>query len=162
MVVLGIDPGIETCGYGVIRGQGQHVEALAYGVVVTKADVPTAERLRRIHEALQELIGQANPDRVAVERLYFNRNVGSAIAVGQARGVALLAAAQRGLAVQEYTPPEVKQAVCGYGGADKQQVMRMVRTILSLGPEPMRDDAADALAIALCGLFRADWEAKAN
>ncbi len=162
MVVLGIDPGIETCGYGVIRGLGQRAEALAFGVVVTKADEPTAMRLLHIHEALAEIMRQHRPDRVAVERLYFNRNVGSAIAVGQARGVALLAAAQHGLWVREYTPPEVKQAVSGYGGADKQQVMRMVRTILGLGPQPMRDDAADALAIALCGLFRAGWEEKAQ
>jgi crossover junction endodeoxyribonuclease RuvC len=97
-----------------------------------------------------------------VVAVLLNRNVGSAIAVGQARGVALLAAAQHGLYVREYTPPEVKQAVSGFGGAEKQQVMRMVRTILGLGPEPMRDDAADALAIALTGLFRADWEAKAE
>jgi len=162
LVVLGIDPGIETCGYGVIRGLGQRAEALAFGVVVTKADEPTATRLLHIHEALAEIMRQHRPDRVSVERLYFNRNVGSAIAVGQARGVALLAAAQHGLWVREYTPPEVKQAVSGYGGADKQQVMRMVRTILGLGPQPMRDDAADALAIALCGLFRADWEEKAQ
>ena len=162
MVVLGIDPGIETCGYGVIRGLGQRAEALAFGVVVTKADEPTAMRLLRIYEGISEIIHQHHPERVAVERLYFNRNVGSAIAVGQARGVALLAAAQHGLRVREYTPPEVKQAVSGYGGAEKQQVMRMVRTILGLGAEPMRDDAADALAIALCGLFRADWEAKAQ
>ncbi len=162
MVVLGIDPGIETCGYGVIRGLGQRAEALAFGVVVTQRDEPTAERLKRIHEALTDIMRQFEPDRVAVERLYFNRNVGSAIAVGQARGVGLLAAAQCGLPVREYTPPEVKQAVSGYGGAEKQQVMRMVRTILSLGPEPMRDDAADALAIALCGLFRAAWEEKAQ
>lgn len=162
MVVLGIDPGIATCGYGVIRGIGQRAEALAFGVVVTKADEPAAERLMQIHEALSEIMRQYSPDRVAVERLYFNRNVGSAIAVGQARGVALLAAAQHGLLVREYTPPEVKQAVSGYGAAEKGQVMRMVRSILGLGPEPMRDDAADALAIGLCGLFRANWEAKAE
>lgn len=162
MIVLGIDPGIETCGYGVIRGVSQHVQALAYGIVATKSDEPTAERLMRIHAALSDLMRQYGPERVAVERLYFNRNVGSAIAVGQARGVALLAAAQHGLPVREYTPPEVKQAVSGYGSAEKQQVLRMVRTILGVGPEPMRDDAADALAIALCGLFRADWEAKAQ
>ncbi len=162
MVVLGIDPGIETCGYGVIRGLGQRAEALAFGVVVTRRDTPTAGRLLKIHEALTDIMRQYSPDRVAVERLYFNRNVGSAIAVGQARGVALLVAAQHGLEVREYTPPEVKQAVSGFGGAEKQQVMRMVRTILGLGEERMRDDAADALAIALTGFFRAGWEAKAQ
>lgn len=161
MVVLGIDPGIETCGYGAIQGEGQRIAALAYGVVATKASEPTAQRLLRIHEALSDLVASHRPDRVAVERLYFNRNVGSAIAVGQARGVALLVAAQGGVPVREYTPPEVKQAVSGFGGADKEQVLRMVRAILGLGDARMRDDAADALAIALCGLFRADWEAKA-
>ena len=161
MIVLGIDPGIETCGYGVIRGTGNRVATPSYGVVATKAAQPTGERLRFLHSALMDVIAQHAPDRVAVERLYFSRNVGSAIAVGQARGVALLAAAQRGVPISEYTPPEVKQAVSGYGSASKQQVLRMVRTILGLGDAKMRDDAADALAIALCCYFRADWEARA-
>lgn len=161
MIVLGIDPGIETCGYGVIRGTGNKVEALSYGVVTTTADQPPGERLRLLHQRLLEILEESRPERVSVERLYFSRNVGSAIAVGQARGVALLAAAQKGLAISEYTPPEVKQAVSGYGSAGKDQVLRMVRTILGLGAVKMRDDAADALAIALCGYFRADWEARA-
>ncbi len=161
MIVLGIDPGIETCGYGVIRGTGNQVAALSYGVVTTSRDQPTGERLRLLHTALSDLIAQSQPERVAIERLYFSRNVGSAIAVGQARGVALLAVAQYGIPVSEYTPPEVKQAVSGYGSATKAQVLHMVRTILNLGGTRMRDDAADALAIALCGYFRADWEARA-
>ncbi|MDA8343967.1 MAG: crossover junction endodeoxyribonuclease RuvC [Thermaerobacter sp.] len=161
MIVLGIDPGIETCGYGVIKGTGNQVAALSYGVITTTADQPTGERLRLLHTALAEVIREQQPARVSVERLYFSRNVGSAIAVGQARGVALLAAAQHEVPIAEYTPPEVKQAVSGYGSASKDQVLRMVRTILGLGAARMRDDAADALAIALCGYFRADWEAKA-
>lgn len=161
MIVLGIDPGIETCGYGVIEGTGNQVKALSYGVVTTTSDQPTGERLRLLYEALSRTIAEYGPARIGVERLYFSRNVGSAIAVGQARGVALLAAAQHQVPVVEYTPPEVKQAVSGYGSASKEQVLRMVRAILALGAVRMRDDAADALAIALCSYFRADWEEKA-
>lgn len=162
MVVLGIDPGLERCGYGAIEGQGNRVRALSFGVIATSAQRPTGERLRHIHLELGEMIARHRPDRASVERLYFNRNVGSAIAVGQARGVVLLAMAEHGVPLREYTPPEIKQAVSGYGGAGKQQVLRMVQTILGLGPERMLDDAADALAIALCGYFRADWEEKAQ
>jgi crossover junction endodeoxyribonuclease RuvC len=145
VIVLGIDPGIETCGYGVIEGTGNRVAALSYGVVTTARDLPAGERLRLLHAALGDVIGRYRPQRAAMERLYFSRNVGSAIAVGEARGVVLLAAAQSQIPVVEYTPPEVKQAVSGYGSASKAQVLHMVRTILGLGAAKMRDDAATRL-----------------
>lgn len=161
MVVLGIDPGLETCGWGIVRGDGNRLQPVDYGLVTTERGTPPEMRLMRLHEGLCAVMEGHGLDLVAVERLYFSRNVGSAIAVGEARGIALLAAAQRGIRVAEYTPPEVKQAVSGYGGAPKEQVLRMVRTLLGLGEQRMRDDAADALAIALCGYFRAAWEARA-
>lgn len=161
MVVLGIDPGLETCGFGVVRGEGNRLQMLDYGLVTTSRGVAPQIRLLNLHEGLSRVLDEHAIDLVAIERLYFSRNVGSAIKVGEARGVALLVSAQRGLPVAEYTPPEVKQAVSGYGGANKSQVLHMVRTLLGLGQMTMRDDAADALAIALCGYFRADWEARA-
>ena len=149
MVTLGIDPGTARLGYGVVTDAAE-LRALAYGVVETPATMPMPQRLVRVFEAVGGLIEQHRPDSLAVEQLFFARNVTTALSVGQARGVVLLAAAQNGLAVTEYTPAEVKQAVVGYGKAGKPQMQEMVRLILGLEQVPQPDDAADALAVALC------------
>lgn len=149
MRILGIDPGTARLGYGVIDADDDYV-AVAFGTLETGASDAMADRLLQIHIALANLIGQTDPDVVVIEQLFFSRNVTTAIAVGQARGVAMLAAAQAGLAVVEYTPAEIKQAISGYGNADKHQVQAMVKILLALDEAPKPDDAADALAIALC------------
>ncbi|MEJ7839590.1 MAG: crossover junction endodeoxyribonuclease RuvC [Thermomicrobiales bacterium] len=148
-ITLGIDPGTATLGYGVIAGDTEPV-AIDYGVIETSPDAAMAVRLRDIHAGVCELIERFHPTVVAVEQLFFARNVTTALTVGQARGVILLAAAQHDIVVTEYTPMQVKQAVVGYGAADKHQMQEMVRIILSLRSLPKPDDAADALAIALC------------
>jgi crossover junction endodeoxyribonuclease RuvC len=149
MIALGFDPGTARLGYGVIASDPDP-RAIDYGIIATDADLPMAQRLVEIHEAVTELIQVFRPDAVAVERLFFAQNVTTAMTVGQARGVILLAAAQRGLPVAEYAPSEVKQAVVGYGKADKRQIQEMVRIMLGLESVPRPDDAADALAIAIC------------
>jgi crossover junction endodeoxyribonuclease RuvC len=148
-ITLGIDPGTATLGYGIISGDTAPV-AIDYGVIETSPDAEMAVRLKDIHAGVSELIERFHPTVVAVEQLFFARNVTTALTVGQARGVILLAAAQHGVRVTEYTPMQVKQAVVGYGAANKHQMQEMVRIILSLGSLPKPDDAADALAIALC------------
>lgn len=149
MIALGFDPGTARLGYGVIASDPDP-RAIDYGIIATDAKLPMAQRLVEIHEAVTELIQVFRPDAVAVERLFFAQNVTTAMTVGQARGVVLLAAAQRGLPVAEYAPSEVKQAVVGYGKADKRQIQEMVRIMLGLDSVPRPDDAADALAIAIC------------
>ncbi len=152
-LVLGIDPGTATTGYGLVRlTEGGELQAVTYGVIVTPPHTPAQDRLKMLYEDLQELLAAHNPDSCAVEKLFFSRNVSTAIGVGQARGVVLLALAQCGIEVAEYTPNEVKQAVAGYGSADKHQVQEMVRTLLLLPEIPKPDDAADALAIAITHL----------
>jgi crossover junction endodeoxyribonuclease RuvC len=153
MLVLGVDPGIATTGYGFVREAGSGLEAVAYGVITTPAHMPVPERLQTIYHELIRLVHAHQPFSVAVEQLFFGRNVTTAIAVGQARGVVLLALAECGLAVAEYKPSEVKQAVSGYGNADKGQVQEMVRVLLGLEHIPRPDDAADALAVAICHLY---------
>jgi len=151
MLVLGIDPGIAITGYGLIRTDDRsNYNCIDYGVIKTSADLPDAERLKILFEGLTQLIASHCPDSSAVEKLFFQKNVKTAISVGQARGVAMLSLAQANLPVHEYTPNEVKQTVCGYGSADKQQVQRMVQTLLNLEEFPKPDDAADALAVAIC------------
>lgn len=151
MLVIGIDPGTATTGYGLVQENADgSLEAVAYGVIETPAHTPMAERLLTLYKQLGELILLHCPQRAAVEKLFFQRNVTTALSVGQARGVALLALAQAGIDVAEYTPMEVKQAVAGYGGADKRQVQQMVAALLALDEIPHPDDAADALAIAIC------------
>jgi crossover junction endodeoxyribonuclease RuvC len=147
--VLGIDPGTARLGFGVVDADDDYT-AVSYGTVETSADSPMSMRLLQLHNELTALIGASRPQVVAIEQLFFSRNVTTAIAVGQARGVAMLAAAQAGLNVVEYTPAEIKQAISGYGNADKHQVQAMVRMLLGLEEIPRPDDAADALAIALC------------
>jgi crossover junction endodeoxyribonuclease RuvC len=152
-LVLGIDPGTATTGYGLVRdSQDGRLEMVAYGTLRTSAGTPAHQRLAKLYHELTQLILLHRPDSCAVEKLFFQRNVSTALAVGQARGVVLLAIAEAGLDVHEYTPNEVKQAVTGYGAADKHQVQEMVRTLLVLDELPRPDDAADALAIALTHL----------
>jgi crossover junction endodeoxyribonuclease RuvC len=154
MIVLGIDPGSAALGYGVIDDTGGRLRSLEFGCLVTSPDLPLGERLVAIHEAVAGLIASHQPVLVGVERLFFSRNVQTAFAVGQARGVVLLAAAQAGVPVREATPNEVKLAVAGYGSADKVQVQQMVAAILGLAEPPRPDDAADALAMAICVAHR--------
>ncbi len=156
MLVIGIDPGTATTGYGLVReNQDDSLQAVDHGVILTPADMPMAQRLALLYGKLTEILGLHHPDSSAVEKLFFQRNVKTAITVGQGRGVVLLALAQADLAVAEYTPLEVKQAVAGYGGADKRQIQEMVRVLLDLEEIPKPDDAADALAVAICHLHSA-------
>lgn len=157
MLVIGIDPGTAATGYGLVRERDADggLECVAYGAVITPAGQAVTERLRTIHRELKQIIRRHRPDTGAVEKLFFQKNVATAMSVGQGRGVALLALADCGLSVGEYTPREVKQAVAGYGGAGKRQMQDMVRTLLGLDEIPKPDDAADALAVAICHLFSA-------
>ena len=150
MIVLGIDPGTAMTGYGLVERTGSRLRAVDYGCLETPAGMPLSERLLLIQDGLIDLVETHRPDLVAVERLFFNKNVQTAFAVGQARGVALLTAARFGLPVHEYGPHEVKLAVTGHGRAEKVQVQRMVQVVLGLATLPRPDDAADALAIAIC------------
>ena len=153
MLVLGIDPGTATTGYGFVRDLPDgSLEVVDFGIISTPADLPTPERLSMLYQKLTEKILLYRPQSGAVEKLFFQRNVTTAMSVGQARGVVILALAQHGIKVAEYTPMEVKQAVTGYGGADKNQVQQMVRVLLGLSDIPRPDDAADALAVAICHL----------
>src|SRR5215211_3624700 len=150
MVVLGIDPGTANTGYGVVARQGSRLVALDGGTVETDAALDQGARLAIIHARVVALLDEYRPDALALEDLYFGVNARSAFAVGQARGVAMLAAGQRGLPCRSYTPQQVKGAVCGSGRADKHQVQRMVQALLALTDLPRPDHAADALAVAIC------------
>jgi len=151
MRIIGIDPGLAITGYGVIQtDRSNDYRCIDYGVITTQAGLPDAERLKVLHQAFTELITNHQPDSSAVEKLFFQKNVKTAISVGQARGVIMLTLAQANLSIEEYTPNEVKQTVCGYGSAGKMQVQRMVQTLLQLDELPQPDDAADALAVAIC------------
>lgn len=150
MLVLGIDPGTAICGYGLVDMQGNHLRAVHYGAVITSPKSKPEDRLLKIYTEIDELIKKYHPDMMGVEQLFFNRNVTTAIPVGQARGVVLLAAAANGIEVVERTPLQVKQAVVGYGKATKEQVIYMVEKLLNLPKKPHPDDVADALAVAIC------------
>ena len=150
MIILGIDPGTAALGYGIVERNGGRLRAIDYGCLETSPDLAMPDRLQAIHSLVDELISLHEPAVVAVERLFFSKNAQTAMAVGQARGVVLLAAAQHDRPVQEATPNEVKSAVAGYGAADKEQVQRMVQLVLGMAELPRPDDAADALAIAVC------------
>lgn len=150
LLVLGIDPGTAITGYGVVRSDGQTLDPVSYGVITTPAGVPLALRLQRLYRELRTLMSTYQPTQAAVEDLFFSRNARSALSVAHARGVILLAAADAGLSVYSYTPLEVKKAVTGYGLASKEQIQQMVRLLLSLETSPRPDDAADALAVAIC------------
>lgn len=159
MLVVGIDPGIAITGYGFIRPLAAgRLEAVDYGVIRTDAGMDLPRRLAFLHHRLAELLAQHQPEAAAVERLFFQRNVSTAMAVGEARGVVVLALAQAGLNVGEYSPQEVKQAVTAYGSAEKRQMQEMIRILLGLPSAPRPDDAADALAVAICHLQHARLE----
>ena len=149
MVVLGIDPGYAIVGYGAIEQVRSQSRVLGYGAITTKAGVPLPDRLSEIYHDMLELLDRVKPDAAAIEELFFNTNVTTGIAVAQARGVIVLACAQSGVPVFQYTPLQVKMAVVGYGRAEKKQVMEMTRSMLGLEKIPRPDDAADALAVAL-------------
>jgi crossover junction endodeoxyribonuclease RuvC len=161
MLAIGIDPGTATTGYGLVRASTSgELEAVDWGVILTPAKMPMPERLASIYSSLSELLKEQKPDISAVESLFFQRNVRTAMSVGQARGVVLLALQQAGLAASDYSPNEIKQAVSGYGGADKQQVQSMVKALLNLDEVPKPDDAADALAVAICHMHTAHTRAR--
>ncbi|MBP5166725.1 MAG: crossover junction endodeoxyribonuclease RuvC [Oscillospiraceae bacterium] len=150
MIILGIDPGIATVGFGVIRAERGAFSSVAYGAVRTEAGLPLSQRLESIYEDIGRLIDTFDPGAAAIEELFFNTNLKTGIAVAHARGAVLLACRKKNVPMYEYTPLQVKQGVVGYGGADKHQVMEMVKRLLNLDKIPRPDDAADALAIALC------------
>lgn len=151
MLVIGIDPGTAKLGYGLVREhEDGSLSAVAYGVIETPAELPMQNRLLKLYQQLSKIITLHRPDSSAVEKLFFARNTRTAMAVGQARGVVLLLLSDMAMDVHEYTPMEVKQAVTGYGGADKNQVQELVRALLQLDSIPQPDDAADALAVAIC------------
>ena len=150
MRILGIDPGIAIVGFGLIESRGMQVQMLQYGAVTTEAGLPLATRLYQIQRDLESLIAALEPDAIAVEELFFNNNITTGIAVAHGRGIILYTAEKCGVPLFEYTPSQVKQAVVGYGKAEKAQVMDMTRRLLHLKAVPRPDDAADALAIALC------------
>jgi crossover junction endodeoxyribonuclease RuvC len=154
-LVLGVDPGTAITGYGLVWGEGDDLRLVDYGAITTSADESPPQRLQEIYRQLMAIVQERQPEAAAVEKLFFSRNVRTALSVGQARGVALLAVANAGIAVHEYTPLEVKQAVVGYGRATKNQVQEMVRMLLGLDSVPQPDDAADAIAVAICHIHSA-------
>jgi crossover junction endodeoxyribonuclease RuvC len=150
MIIMAVDPGTATTGYSVINYEGNRFKVRDYGIIKTSAKTASELRLQQIYDQLKLIIARFKPDFFVIEELFFNVNVRTALAVGQARGVCMLVAADAGLAVDEYTPLQVKQSVVGYGRADKAQVQQMVKAILNLKDIPKPDDAADALALAIC------------
>jgi crossover junction endodeoxyribonuclease RuvC len=150
MVIVGFDPGTAITGYGLLQQEGQKVTVMTFGCITTPANLAAQRRLQRIYEEVCRLLDEYQPDVVVTERLFFNRNETTALSVGRTIGVILLAAAQRGIEWVEYTPLQVKTAVVGYGGAEKKQIQYMVTRLLGLSAPPKPDDAADALAVALC------------
>lgn len=150
VIIMGIDPGIAIVGFGVIEYKGNRFKVIDYGAVITESEVSFPNRLKQIYDKLIELFNMYKPDALAIEELFFNKNVKTAINVGQARGVEILAAVNSGIEVFEYTPLQVKQGVVGYGRAQKRQVQEMIKIILNLEKIPKPDDVADALAVAVC------------
>ena len=154
MKILGIDPGIGICGFGLIEASGRAgAKALDFGAVTTEVDAPLPSRLKELYDSLCEVFEQTKPEMVAVKKLFFSKNITTGIAVAEARGIVLLVAEQRGLPVYEYSPNEIKKALTGYGAAAKGQIQEMVRMHLSLEKKPKPDDAADALAVAITCSF---------
>ena len=150
MLILGIDPGVATIGFGVIDADRTHQQLVQYGVITTPAGLPLSRRLLQISEDMRELLNAFSPDEVAVEELFFSKNITTGIAVAHGRGIVLLEVERAGVPLYEYTPMQVKQAVVGYGAADKKQVTLMTQRLLKMKQIPRPDDAADALAIAIC------------
>ncbi|OXM86832.1 crossover junction endodeoxyribonuclease RuvC [Paenibacillus rigui] len=162
MRIMGIDPGIAIVGFGFIDKEGSRLVPVQYGCIQTEAHTDNAVRLQMVYDATVQLLDKYKPDAVAIEKLFFNRNVTTAFTVGQARGVLMLAAVQKGIAIAEYTPLQVKQSVVGYGKAEKKQVQEMVRMLLHLSAAPKPDDVADALAIAICHAHASTLQQKMN
>lgn len=162
MIILGVDPGTAITGYGIIKVAGNKFQPLEYGCVYTEAHYPDEIRLKKIYENISALIEKYKPDELAVEELFFNKNIRTALSVGQARGVILLAGALQGIPVNEYTPLQVKQSVVGYGRAQKQQVQHMIKILLNLPEIPKPNDAADALAIAVCHAHFKQTQVRSN
>lgn len=156
MIVMGVDPGTAITGYGVLEYCNDRFKVLDYGAVKTESKYPLSSRLKVLFNQLNNILIKFSPDQFAIEELFFNKNTRTALAVGHARGVAMLAAAMSGLEVYEYTPLQVKQAVVGEGKAGKEQVQFMVRALLSLRETPRPDDVADALAVAICHAYRSN------
>ena len=150
MIILGIDPGLAIVGWGVIEHSGSHFKVLGYGAIETPAGIPTEQRLNMIYDGIKTLIETYHPDHIAVEELFFNTNITTGIKVAEARGVIIMCAYKMGVKIFEYTPLQVKQAVVGFGRAEKKQVITMVTMLLGLQKPPKPDDTADALAIAIC------------
>lgn len=150
MRILGIDPGIAIVGYGVVDKEGNRYKTVAYDAVTTKAHTPLEDRLEKVYNGVCEIIKEYKPDAMSIEELFFNNNAKTALTVGQARGVIILAAVQNHIPVYEYTPLQVKQALTGYGRASKSQIQQMMKSMLGLTEIPKPDDVADALAIAVC------------
>lgn len=160
MIILGIDPGYGRTGYGAIETDGNRLRPLEFGLIETDSQLSMEKRLLQLYDALLQIIDRRQPDSLAVEELFFSRNVTTGIGVSQARGVVLLAAAQSGLPVFEYKPVQVKQAIAGYGKAEKKQIQEMVRVFLSLPNVPKPDDVADALAVAITHAHTAPFQVK--
>lgn len=160
MIALGFDPGTATTGYGIVESQGNKLIHVAHGIIATSPDNHFAERLHQIHEEATALIQQYQPDAVAIEEIYFTKNITTGIAVSQARGVLALSAQQAGLPIGEYSPREMKSAVAGYGRADKKQIQEMVKILLNLEAAPKPDDAADALGLAICQIHAGAFKQK--
>jgi crossover junction endodeoxyribonuclease RuvC len=160
--ILGIDPGYAIVGFGFIDKNGSRLTPVQYGSIQTEAHTDSGQRLKDIYESVVHLIEKYEPESLAIEKLFFNRNVTTALTVAEARGVTILAAVQQGLPVAEYTPMQVKQAIVGYGKAEKKQVQEMTRMFLNLSQVPKPDDVADALAIAICHAHSSIWTDKIN
>lgn len=160
MRILGIDPGIAIVGFGFIDKLGSKLVPVQYGCIQTEAHTDPSLRLQQVYDSMVALIDKYKPDAVAIEKLFFNRNVTTALTVGEARGVLILAAVQKGLPIAEYTPLQVKQAIVGYGKAEKKQVQEMVKLFLHLQAVPKPDDVADALAIAICHAHSSTLQSK--
>lgn len=150
LIIMGIDPGIAILGYGLVEYKGNSFKVIDYGAITTAAGMPMSERLCIIHKQLNALIEQYKPEAFAIEELFFNKNIKTALTVGHARGVAVVVAANLGVPIFEYTPLQVKQAIAGYGRAEKKQMQQMVKLLLNLKEVPKPDDVADALAVAIC------------
>lgn len=155
MRVLGVDPGTAITGWGVVEGDGDNLALVSCGAIITTADAPLPQRLQAIYQGITAVVSQLQPETSALEELFFSKNAKTALSVGHGRGVVMLALANAHLPVVEYKPLEVKQAVTGYGGADKVQIQQMVKLLLHLDDIPRPDDAADALAVAICHLHSA-------
>ena len=150
MRILGIDPGYAIMGYGILEYKGNKFTPLTYGSITTETHTPDAERLKILYDELTKIIAEYQPDEASIEKLFYNTNATTAIMVGEARGIAMLACEQAGVSISEYTPLEIKSALTGYGKADKKQVQTMVKMILNLTEVPKPDDTADAIAAAIC------------